>query len=179
MSRLTLLPSDNDVTKGLITWPRRLRSLGAGRLGVLGGILGTSRHRSFGRGTLGDWDIVLDDVVSLLIRLWAKDLYPRHARRSFSTVVGGGRTEGHARRQISLPIFGWLCCIQCSSPSEYQNHSRGFDAGQNTGFGEQCLVLTRIIPHARQCRRSSLCGTPHPYLSRISLAYRHKSLGSD
>jgi hypothetical protein len=100
MSRLTLLPSDNDVTKGLITWPRRLRSLGAGRLGVLGGILGTSRHRSVGIGALGSCLGLL--LLSLLIRLWAKELYPRHARRLFSTVVGSGHKEGRAR----FPFWG-------------------------------------------------------------------------
>jgi hypothetical protein len=48
------LPSDNDVTEGLITWPRRLKSFGAGRLGDLGGILGACRS---------EVDFVLDVVV--------------------------------------------------------------------------------------------------------------------
>jgi hypothetical protein len=59
-------------------------------LGVLGGILGASRHRSFGRGKIMlSWML----LSSLLIRLWVKEMYPRHARRSFSTVVGGLKEE--------------------------------------------------------------------------------------
>jgi hypothetical protein len=129
------------------------------------------------------WEVVLDVVVSLLIRLWAKELNPRHARRLFSTVVGGGRTEGRARRQISLPFLAGFVAFNVllrytlfPSTSTIPDDSM---PAKMINSASNAISSTRMIPHARQCRRSSLCGTPHPYLSRISLAHRHKSLGFD
>lgn len=90
-SRPTLLPSDNDVTEGLITWPRRAEVSCAACLGGLGGILGASRQRSFGREEITvSWMLLL----SLLIRLWVKEMYPRHARRSVSPQSLEWRLQG-------------------------------------------------------------------------------------
>jgi hypothetical protein len=101
-SRLSLLPSDDDVTEGLITWPRRAEESCAACLGVLGGILGASRHRSFGS---QEEEVVLDVVVVPAIRLWVKEMHPRHARRSFSTSRWRIEKRSVLQRQFpSLPL---------------------------------------------------------------------------
>ena len=99
------LPSNNDVTEGLITWPRRLRSLGAGRLGVLGGILGACRSEG---------DFVLDVVVPA-DKAVSEGTYPGYARRrrclSPQPLVFTGRSvlEGN----LVFPV--WVDVDVCSS----------------------------------------------------------------